>query len=616
MIAYKNSSKGFIEDVEGNVISEKIREAVLKTFGWKKIRDSEENSWINSMEFMGKIIRRSGIADDCGILIEYNLPNTSLRVDFIISGKDESNRDSFIIIELKQWKKAEKTDKDGVVFTDFYGDTAHPSYQAYSYKLFLKDFNESVYKSSLQAFSCAYLHNYTERKPEPLKHSLYKSIVDDSPLYFKDDHLLLEEFIKMYVGKGKGEEILYKIEKGNIRPSKKLINHLSGLFRGNAEFVLLDDQKVAFETAKQIALNASKKTVIIINGGPGTGKSIISMNLLGTLLKEKNVLFVAPNASFREVMKYKLTQDFAKNRISYLLKGSSSFYGARENTFDVLIIDEAHRLKNGNAFMYKGINQVEDIIKATKVSIFFIDEKQIIRPDDIGTLEEITKIAVSKKAEIHKLNLTAQFRCSGAEGYMNWVDDILHIQTTGNFDGWNKKEFEFKIFDDPNSLRAAIKEKNNDGLDARILAGYAWLWTNGKYGNSDAQIEDVVIPEFNFGMPWNSRKVGTTWAIDKEGIDQVGCVHTSQGLEFDYIGVIIGNDLKFEPATNRYYTTWKEYKDAKGKQGMKKKPEELNKLVRNIYRILLTRGMKGCYVYFMDKEVELYFKSRIQVPAP
>ena len=287
MIVYKNSSKGFLEEVQSNMISRKIHAAVLNSFGWNKINDKEFSSWANSMQFMGNVIRGSGIADDCGVLIEYNLPSTSLRVDFIISGHDETGKSSFIIIELKQWKDAQNTNKDGIVTTKYHGECTHPSYQAYSYKLFLKDFNQNVYNSSIQAYSCAYLHNYEQKNPEPLKSKIYEPILRESPIYFQDDQTELEEFIRIYVGKGKGEDILYQIEKGNIRPSKKLIDLVSNLFEGNNSFTLLEEQKIAFESAKEIALNAKDKTVIIINGGPGTGKSVISMNLLGALITKK-----------------------------------------------------------------------------------------------------------------------------------------------------------------------------------------------------------------------------------------------------------------------------------------------------------------------------------------
>ena len=612
MIVYQNSSSGFLEDVETNSISSKIKDSVLKTFGWNKIKDNEETSWINSMQFMGNVVRRSGIAKDCGVLIEYNLPSTSLRVDFILSGHDESGKPSFIIVELKQWKDANSTQKDGIVHTSYFGETAHPSYQAYSYKLYLKDFNKAIYSSSIQAHSCAYLHNYAEKNPEPLKADIYKSILKESPVYFKDDQLYLEEFIRMHVGKGRGAEILYQIENGDIRPGKKLIDHVSKLFEGNDEFVLLDEQKVAFETAKDIALNAKEKTVVVISGGPGTGKSVISMNLLGAILREqRNAVFVAPNASFREVMLHRLVQGIDGNRIKYLLKGSSAFYASRKNTFDVLVVDEAHRLKKEGAYMYKGKNQVEDIVNAARVSIFFVDEKQAIRQEDIGTLAEITRVAETNNASVLKLNLKAQFRCSGAEGYINWVDDVLQLESTGNFNGWDKEDFEFKVFDNPNELRRAIQQKAASGLNARILAGYAWDWTSADNGNANAQVSDVIIPEFDFNMPWNSRKAGSTWAIDPSGVNQAGCVHTSQGLEFDYAGIIIGNDLRFNPETQAFFTPWNDYKDKMGKRGMKEKPEELNRLVRNVYRILLTRGMKGCYVYFVDKFSREYFLKRL-----
>ncbi|MCB0729139.1 MAG: DUF2075 domain-containing protein [Ignavibacteriae bacterium] len=611
MIVYKNSSKGFIEDVDSNTIADKIKKSVLDQYKWNKVKDNEETSWINSMQFIGNVVRRAQIADDCGILIEYNLPSTSKRVDFIITGRDEGGIASFIIVELKQWKEAKSTNTEGIVYTNYFGNTLHPSYQAYSYKLYLKDYNENVYENSLQVYSCAYLHNYIEKNPEPLRDKIYETIVNDSPLYFKDDQLQLEEFIKLFVGRGNGEEIVYQIENGNIRPSKKLIDHVCGLFEGNSEFVLLDEQKIAFEMTKEITLNAKEKTVIIINGGPGTGKSVVSMNLLGLLKSERTVIFVAPNASFREVMLDKLIHNLGADRVRHLFKGSSSFYGVNANAIDVLIVDEAHRLKNGNAFMYKGDNQVEDIINSAKVSIFFIDEKQIIRPDDIGTIYEIKRVGESHNAKIYSVDLKAQFRCSGAEGYINWIDDVLQLDDTGNFDGWDTQDYEFEIFSNPNELKSAVEEKADSGLKARLLAGYAWQWTAAKAGNANAQIEDVVISEYNFAMPWNSRNIGTTWAIEEDGINQIGCVHTSQGLEFDYVGIIVGNDLRYSPQLNTFYTNWNDYKDSKGKQGLSDKPKELNKLVRNIYRILFTRGMKGCYVYFMDKETEKYFRSRM-----
>lgn len=616
MIVYINSSEGFLNDVDTNKISDRIKDAYFEKTGKKNFNDKEDNSWINSMEFMGKIIRRANIAKDCGVMIEFGLPSTSKRIDFIVSGKDEEGKKKFIIVELKQWKEAQSTTAKDLVLTKYYGGSysTHPSYQASSYKGFLSDYNENVYNSTLIPFSCAYLHNYQEKQPEPLKEDIYKETIIDSPLYFKDDYEKLESFIKKHVGQGNGKEILYEIEKGNIRPSKKLINHVTGLFKGNKEFHLLEEQKITFEIALEIAKKPSKKTVIIINGGPGTGKSVISMSLLGELLKcNQNVVFVAPNASFREVMLDKLSQGRDTTRTRFLLSGSGKFFGAKANIFDTIVVDEAHRLKNGNAFMYKGENQVQDIINASKASIFFVDEDQMIRPDDIGSITEIKRVSKIFGAEIVELELQAQFRCSGADGYINWINDVLRIKDTANFDGWDKKDFEFRIVDNPHLLRNLINEKANMGFYSRILAGFAWDWTQENKGNSNAQINDVKISELDFEMPWNSRKVGSTWAINEHGIDQIGCVHTSQGLEFDYVGVIVGNDLKYDKETDKFFSEWNSYKDNKGKQGLKDNPEKLCKMIRNIYRILMSRGMKGCYVYFRDKSTEEYFKSRLNM---
>jgi DUF2075 family protein len=615
MIVYQNSSKGFLEDVTSNQISNIIKKRLQETSqsNGNRVSGKEEDSWSNSMIYLGNVLRQADLPEDCGVLIEYNLPSTRLRIDFIISGYDIENRPSFIIIELKQWKEAKSTTKDGLVYTDYFGgrETTHPSYQAYSYMLYLKDFNENIPKFKLKVYSCAYLHNYTEKKPEPLKEKIYSRIINESPLFLKNDQPQLVDFIKRTVGNGKGLEILNKIEQGNIRPSKKLVDYVGSLLKGNQEFVLLDEQKVAFETAKEFALTSTEKTIIIINGGPGTGKSVVALNLLGEILKSKTAFFIAPNSSFRGVMTEKLTSDFGKHRIKHLLKGSGAYYAARKNLFDVLIVDEAHRLKDGSAFMYKGDNQVEDIINAGKVCIFFIDEKQVIRPNDIGTIEEITRVAKLHNAKIQTVNLTTQFRCAGAEGYVNWVDDILQIESTGNFEGWDKKDFEFRIFDNPNDMRAIIKKKVTEKFEARMLAGYAWKWTPAKNGNYNSEVEDVSIPEFDFAMPWNSRSVGTTWAIDESGLDQVGCIHTSQGLEFDYVGLIVGKDLQFNSKSFQFFTPWGEYKDSDGKKKMRNRPEELNRLVRNIYRVLLTRARKGCYVYFMDKEMEQYVRLRL-----
>ncbi|MDO0823082.1 DUF2075 domain-containing protein [Desulfosporosinus nitroreducens] len=617
MIIYQNSALGFRNAVDNNQIVPNIEAQYISKFG-KRVGIGEKRAWNNSLKFMETVIRKSAVPDNCGVLIEYNIPTTSKRIDFIISGQDESNNNNFVIIELKQWDKADATEKEDIV-TAYVGgrvrEIAHPSYQALSYKRYISDMNEAVYTNNLTPYSCAYLHNYVKKKPEPLTLPQYSYILSGTPIFFSEDSTKLEFFIHKYVGKGNGLDILYQIENGKIKPSRKFIEYVADMFDGNAVYTLLDEQKLAYENIITYATTAEKKRTIIINGGPGTGKSVVAMNAFVALLKKgKNLKFVAPNASFRTAMVSMLSNNskHSKKRLNILFAGSGQFYNALHNEFDVLVVDEAHRLKGKGAYMYKGESQIEDIIKASRVNVFFIDDNQRIRPDDIGSIETVKAVAVKYGSEVVEVKLEAQFRCSGAEGFLNWVDHNLQLRDTANFNGWDNNSFEFEIVDSPNYLFDKIKEKNAEGYKARMLAGFAWLWTAEKNGNANAEVFDVNIPEYNFKMPWNSRTNSYTWAIEDEKINQIGCVHTSQGLEFDYVGVIIGNDLKYNPEDMIVYASYDDYFDTSGKKGLKSKPEELTSLIKNIYKVLLSRGMKGCYVFCRDKKLQNYLRSRIQ----
>lgn len=618
MILYSSTVQSFKHSVDNNQITEKIELAFLNGFG-KRASEGERRAWNNSMPYMGNIIRNSKIPDDCGVLIEYNIPTSSKRVDFIVTGRNIEDKENFVLIELKQWNEALATDKEDVVVS-FVGrkdrEVAHPSYQVWSYEQMITDMNTAVYENGIKSHSCAYLHNYKEKNPEPLKLPQYDNVVNNAPLFFREDNKKLEEFLARHVGKGKGMEILYRIENGRIKPSKKLIEHVSGMFQGNKEFILIDEQKVAFSTIINITSKQHGKNTIIVSGGPGTGKSVISINALGTLLKkELNVKFVAPNAAFRTVIFESLTANktIGKGRVRNLFSGSAQFYNSKENVFDVLIVDEAHRLKGKGAYQYMGENQIEDIVRASRINIFFVDDMQRIRPEDIGSVSEIVRIANKYNSKIHQIELQAQFRCSGAEGFINWLDTVLQISDTANFNGWDEGTFEFKLFDNPNDVFNEIQTRNSEGYKARMLAGFAWKWTQEKEGNRNGEVEDVEIPKYNFKMPWNSRAISSTWAINESGINQIGCVHTSQGLEFDYVGVIIGDDLKFDPDNHILYASYDDYKDVMGKRGLKDKNDELTKLVSNIYKILMSRGMKGCYVFCRNEELQNHFKERLKM---
>ncbi len=615
MIVYSNTAMQFRQDVDENQITAQIAQSFLDHLGYLP-GEAERRSWQNSMQFMERVVRRSQIPDDCGVLIEYNIPATSLRIDFMLTGQDIHSQDSFVIVELKQWDRAEATTRPDVVSTFVggrYRDVLHPSYQAFSYLQYLSNMNEAVQTHGIVGRACAYLHNYAKKQTEPLLHPQYLDITRSAPIFFREDQGDMQKFLYQSLAKGKGIHTMHFIEHGRLRPSQKLMDHVAGLLKGNDEFILLDEQKVVFETIIERAQTAEHKTVIVVKGGPGTGKSVLSMHVLGRLLQAgKNIRFVAPNAAFRQVMIEHLAKSRVRNRakINALFSGSSKFWETPLNAMDILVVDEAHRLKKRGAFMYRGENQVEDVVRAAHVCILFIDDHQQIRPDDVGTTTEIRRLAATYRAELVELELEAQFRCAGAAGFLNWIDDVLQVRHTGNYDGWDRDAFEFELMDSPHDLYQRIQERQSQGYKARMLAGYAWEWTRVEE-NPLGEVADVVIPEHDFAMPWNQRQNSSLWAILPEGVGQIGCVHTSQGLEFDYIGVIVGKDLCYDPASGEVCSDASQYKDRAGIKGIAGNRPELTRLIKNIYRILFSRGMKGCYVYVCEEGMRERMKNRM-----
>lgn len=621
MILYSASLDQFRNHVDNNEITDQIALSFRTAMGYKP-NPNEVRSWNNSMRFMETAVRRAKLPGDCGVLIEFRIPTTSNRIDFLLTGHDASDQENFVLVELKQWEEATKSRIPHLVNT-YVGhglrDVTHPSNQAKSYVDFLSNINQEIQERRIGGHACAYLHNYRKEDPEPLLDPEFDEFTKAAPIFFKSDARELQTYLRKYLSKGNGMRTKYYIENGKLRPSKKLIDTVSDLFKGNDEFVLLDEQIVAYNTIINYCLaniDEQKKMVIIVEGGPGTGKSVVALHVFRELLEHsQNVNFVAPNSAFRTVIMEKLAQGKygTKTFIKGLFKGSAGFNDSPPNFFDALIVDEAHRLKNGSAYGYRGENQVEDMINSAITSVFFIDDGQQIRPDDIGNVAELERVAALHDAEVIKLKLSAQFRCNGAEGYINWITDVLQIEETANADGWDQQDYDFRFCETPNEVARLIKKRYNEGHEARILAGYAWPWTSDKKGNSDAQVNDVVVEETGFAMPWNSRSLRSTWAINEDGIDQVGCIHTSQGLEFDYVGVLFGKDIKFNEVTEQIYGDYSAYYDRTGKSNLKDKPEELTRLIKNIYKVLCSRGMKGCYIYVQDEALREYFKRRIEI---
>ncbi|AWK52770.1 ATP-binding protein [Clostridium beijerinckii] len=624
MIIYEATKDEFMEHVTEDTIVTCINDNFIKMMG-KRTSQHEMDSWNNSLQYMYKVLNTDAIPNNCGVAIEYKIPATSRRVDFMLTGLDADDRNNIIIFELKQWQEAEAVkDKDGLVMTFLGGsirETTHPSYQAWSYASLIEDYNDAVEKNNLLLHPCAYLHNYSKlEKNDPIIDEIYDEYTSKAPVFGKGEIGDLRKFITKYIKKADNKEGLYKIEQGKIRPSKSLQDALAMMLDGNQEFKMIDDQKVVYETILKNSkrdVENGKHHVFIVEGGPGTGKSVLAINLLVKLSGYEYVCqYVTKNAAPRQVYHQKLKGKYKKKDIENLFKGSGVYTESEVDEFDVLIVDEAHRLnEKSGMFKNKGENQMKEIINSSKVSVFFIDEYQKVTTSDIGNKADIIKFAEEKGAKVTELKLESQFRCSGSDGYLAWIDDVLEIRSTANFDGYDF-DYDFRIVDDPNEMAELIEEKNKERNKARIISGYCWNWITKK-GGKDAAEYDIDIPEHNFKMKWNFSN-SSTWAIDESSVSESGCIHTCQGLEFDYVGVIIGDDLRFQDErlitdfTRRASTD----KSLSGIKGMHKKEPKIaaeiaDEIIRNTYRTLITRGMKGCYVYCTDKGLSSYLKDRI-----
>ena len=504
MIIYSRTKGEFLDDILNGELENKIGSAVEERFG-RHTPASEMRAWTNSLGYMGTILSTSSVPENAGVAIEYNIPYTSKRVDLIVSGYDVQGKNSAVIVELKQWEKAETVSgKDGVVRTFINGgdhETTHPSYQAWSYAMAISDFNADVQDHDVVLQPCACLHNYLERIPDPLLDPIYDQYTSKAPVFEKSDGRKLREFLESIIRKGDDMETIFLIDSGKLRPSKSLQDVLSSMMAGNREFVMMDTQKIVFEeimdSVRKVAKSGRKKTVIV-QGGPGTGKTVLAVNLLAAIIGNgSSAAYVTRNAAPRHVYNRRLKGSMKKSRIDALFCGSGSFTTAPENAFDVLIVDEAHRL-NEKSGLYGnlGENQIKEIIHSSRLSVFFIDEDQRVTINDIGTIDEIRRFAKGCGSEVSMMELDSQFRCSGSDGYLEWVDNTLQVRETASFEFQESFDYDFRVFDDPNEMRTAIESKNRDSNKSRIVAGYCWNWI--KEGKNDSDVHDITIPEFGF----------------------------------------------------------------------------------------------------------------------
>ena len=657
-ILYQESQSQFIRDVERNLVSQKMRHAA--ELAGIHSAENEIASWENNAPHVSRLLTKCG-AKDSYVTFEFLVPFSRKRIDCMIYGKGDDNSENVIHIELKQWSnktvglaesegnftadESTSRQQDDVIFNveAFTGHAnrivAHPSQQVKGYQGYLSNFIEVFSNHEVTLTGLAYCYNYTkndESKPTYLFDKKYSTLLSQFPTYAKDQFDELTNKMTILLRNGSGLSIFNKVMQSNIRPSKKLLNEVSTMIESGdiSAFSLIEDQIVArniiIDKIREMRANSShnKKNVIIVNGGPGTGKTVIALHILAELAKLSNngyglnVHYATKSKPLLEGVRAQLTP-----RSRMLFSNVTSFVpsSSDEDSVDVLLVDEAHRIqKNANSQYTKAENrtnlsQIDTIIRAAKITVFFIDDRQAIRGVEIGSASMIREAAERWNASVEECELKSQFRCNGSDNYLNWLEQVLYNkQVTSHFD---TEDFDLRIMDSPQKMYESLVEQNNvPGQTARLMAGFCWPWSTNVV-NGDL-VKDVKIG--TFAMPWETNdKVDRRslrvsyprwyeWAYKPEGIKQVGCIYTSQGYEFDYAGVIIGPDLKYDPVEDKIITDKSACKDPVLRRTQREATMTFDDYVRNIYRVLMSRGMKGCYLYVCDDNLRTYLNGLIK----
>ncbi len=619
MRLYEGTIRDFSTAVIENRAADDIRSSYERYYS-RPVSPSELRAWQQSLNFLKNSFDYTGLTSN-KLVIEYELPYSTRRIDALIFGKDNQNTDSVVLIELKQWSNdnVEDCSSEGNVFVDygkFRREQAHPSLQVQGYHYDLKDFL-SVFTESpaVNLDSCAYCHNYSRLGANPvLFSSKFSKDIEKFPLFAKEDVQALGMYLGQRLATGDGFEAFGRFITSTVRPSRKLLEHTSEMINKQQIFNLIDDQIAAYNAimhkAKKLA-QSKQKSMVVVKGGPGTGKSVIALEVMGELMRQGRTVYHATGSSAFTNTLRKIVGVRARS----LFKFFNSFMTMEPNSIDILVCDEAHRIRKNSNNRYTKREQrsdkpqIDELVDVAKLSIFFIDENQIVRPDEIGSLQLIKDAAGRfgiDEGDIAEFELKTQFRCSGSDAYLQWLDKTLGItdSESTSFDA----RMQFRNFENPHEMMEEIRKRNAEKKNsARIVAGFCWPWSAPNHDGS-------LVPDVHFGdfaMPWEKKDTFWKWATDDSGMEQVGTVYTAQGFEFDYIGVIFGPDLVRDSTTNDWQSVPARSYDTQ----VKRKNANLTQHLKNVYRVLMSRAHRGVYVYFMDKETEKHFRSALpQIP--
>jgi len=566
---------------------------------------AETVSWDNSLKALA-FAAQDVHSKDVGIVLEYHLPYTGCRIDALLFGKNSEGNNCSSIVELKQWSEASLNDDTYNLIVNG-AEHLHPSQQAYDYALHLTEIHSSYAENHMSTAPCSYCHNLTETKSSPFEDERYSELLIRSPLFKKNDEKKLVTFLNYSIGNGKGLDLLDTFMNGRFKPNKKMLGVLDSVLHDNEQWHLLDNQRLAFNTIwaqvlKIKKIGARKKTAVLIRGGPGTGKTVIAIQLMADAIRNQ---FTAVHTTGGHAFRTNLQAQF---------KGADKLFAWNMNMrkvpteeIDLLLVDEAHRIRKTSDMRWTPASdrnkrsQVEELLNAAKVTVFLLDENQSVRPDEIGESQLIRDETKALGINLFEYDLHAQFRCGNCYDYITWIDYVLGFENIRP-QFWSD-QYSFRIVDVPQEIESIISDAKRLNESGRIVAGFCWPWSDPAPDGS--LVHDVKIGDWSH--PWNakpsSKKIYkpdnhpyTLWANSPAGEEQIGCIYSAQGFEFDRVGVIWGSDLVWRK------DRWVVQREFSFDSPVKAKNANTLQLLRNAYRVLLTRGTSETRLLCIDDE--------------
>jgi hypothetical protein len=567
---------------------------------------SEARSWARSIPILLDQLMVAGLGK-VEVLLEYQLPLYSGRADAILVGQHPDGGPSCVVVENKQWTRLRSVDIEHrlVKVQGLNWEMLHPQEQVRGYVEYLQDFNCYLGGHPGSLAGCAYLHNATSSQISKLRHPHLADLAP-FPIFAADEVAAFRAFLTARLAPVSGAQFADDLLSSKIAPARQLLQHAREAIAGNPQFTLLDGQKVAFEMvlrAVERARQSDSKEAVIITGGPGSGKSVLAMALMGDLAKRGvNVSHATGSGAFTKTLKRTVSQVFTG--VGNLFRSTHKFGDAERNGIEVLIVDEAHRVRKRTNVRWapashSGIGQADELVRAARVPVFLLDEHQAVRPNEVGTVARLEEACVANGAVVQRVSLDGQFRCGGSETYIRWVESLLGLRRDGPAPWAGDDGFRLWLADSPQRMETDLRRANEQGHTARITAGFCWPWSEPR--DDGSLVDDVVIGSWR--RPWNlmgERFMDGVpphifWASESAGFGQVGCIYTAQGFEYEYGGVIMGADLVWRR------DHWVADRKASCDLSIHR-ARDFDRLVRNVYKVLLTRGLRGCVIYSVDPE--------------